>query len=144
MFTYALKSNLLAHQPVLQQIANKSSRIAIRKGHRGSHVSALQRGLNSIYRRSRLRLGNYKTWHLLEVDGKFGENTYTAVKAFQGYFSRRNKIEMQGFAEAVGFVPGTKAYKRFYINHRVQLDQDGIIGAMTLLQMDNYLLHKVL
>lgn len=141
MFIYALKSNLLApHQP-LQNIAKKITHSVIKRGDNGSHIMALQRSLNSVYL-SHLRRGKRGAWRLLEVDGKFGGNTFAAVQGFQSHANRTDRTNARELASEFG-ARGSKAYQQVYTDTRFGLDADGLVGARTLWKLDCCLLYGI-
>lgn len=142
MLTFTLASKLLLPHRLLQHIASQSVRSTVKRGHQGPHVMALQQGLNYVFQRSRVR-GLPKRWGMLKLDGKFGENTFAAVKGFQEFYNRRNRIDAQDFASGYGDAPKTRTYKKFYADVRHRIACDGIIGAETLLQIDSYLIYRV-
>ena len=136
-----LISDLFFSRPRLQEAARTGSKKYVRKGEEGLHIVALQQALNRL--RTKKSVGYtspsgircYPNWGLVDDDGKFGEKTFTALKAFQNWSNRENRAHTQDLAE-IGFTPGTLKYKKEYNSLRNRVKRDGIAGPVTLVRLD--------
>ena len=119
-----LNSELFYAHRRLQRAAMEDSTRYIKKGQEGRHIRALQKGLNHIR----------KNWRLLDVDGKFGDNTFAALKACQDELGRWDSSRIQ--EEARLHVSKVSKFKWMLRG----IKSDGIAGPITLTSIDDILI----
>ena len=128
-----LESSLLARFPRLQQAGRTGSKMYVKRGEKGNHVIALQKAVNRVWHFNR------KRWGELDPDGKFGGNTFAALKACQKFLNRENRRFSHSYARTSSGDPrGTESYKEWFNNFRTRIKDDGIVGPATLQALDQY------
>ena len=136
-----LRSKRLSRHWQFQRAARPYSTAYIRRGHKGSHIWALQSALNDL-RRSQ----PWRTWPWLKIDGHFGAYTEAAVQACQDAMNRKNRrfADHQGrlaqhLAKKSDSPHGRAVYLKAYYEARHKLKIDGIVGWRTLSQLDMHI-----
>ena len=130
---HPLTSELFYHHRRLQEAAMKpmdnpnssDDPKHVKRGQKGTHIRALQKGLNRIR----------KQWRLLEVDGKFGDNTYAALKACQVELNKWDISRVRVDARHHGVNFSNQTFQEMLNN----IKSDGIAGPITLRGMDEIL-----
>ncbi len=91
----------------------------LKNGSTGDCVKAVQKGLNN--RNGNLKLMNGTAWTPLVIDGKYGTNTYNAVKRFQTEWSSVGK------KLAVDGIVGPATWDRF-LNDCMVFSDPALVG----------------